>query len=125
MIVKLGNATPLGEGMDHGDPCVTTFAIPEEYTHAPGANAIVLMRHLVANPDVTHLPDNEAFLVVVKSWNSHSSGAPTWVASDDADMQRLLGEYWQIPTGEPADVEATHYTVNGPPGVGPEPEVVQ
>lgn len=53
-------------------------------------------------------------------WESHSKGQPpTWVESDNPVLAGLLAEHYGCVVGAPADVEATHYTESGPPGVGP------
>lgn len=117
MIVELGNRAATQAGTEHGEPAVTTIRIPDEATHTEGADAVELMRHLTQNPDITRLPGMEAFVSVVRIWPMHSSSKPAWVASDNADMQRLLSEYWDVPQGKPDDVEQTHHTLNGPPGV--------
>lgn len=54
-----------------------------------------------------------------KVWTYHSSTPPTWVESDDDDLERLLAYQLKCQAGAPADVEVTHYTFSGPPGVGP------
>lgn len=113
--------------INDGQPTEIVFTIPEDRTHVEGADAIEMMRHMIAHPDVTQLPDNEAFVDVVRLWPLHSPDAPTWVFSDNDDMQRLLSEYWSIPAGFPADVDDTHWThAGGAPGSSPapDPEVV-
>lgn len=49
----------------------------------------------------------------------HSDDPPAWVWSDSPGMQALLAEHYGCAAGKPADLEETHYTENGPPGVGP------
>ena len=134
MHVELGNPKPHDASPEHmlPGPAVTSIEIPDDYTLEPGADVKDLALHLAQNPDVTNLPDHEAFLAVVHpaagAWTSgkHGVGTPSWVHVEGpdpakaAELQRLLGEFWGVPQGRPADVEDTHYTKNGPPGVGPE-----
>lgn len=126
MIVEFGNVAPLAAGTEHGEPCVTTFRIPDGVGDDEAlaiANATDIMRHLAQNPSITRLPGLEGFLDIQKIWANESAKAPSWVWSDNRDMERLCSDYWDCPRGRPGDVEATHHTVSGPPGVGPEPEV--
>lgn len=59
-------------------------------------------------------------------WDFHSpgdhteSGAPAWVESDSPALQALLAEHFGCASGAPADVEITHHTEHGPPGIGPD-----
>lgn len=116
--IKDGRPVPA----EHGQPAVTTMAIDEVYTHEEGADAVALLRHMNSHQQVTRLPGHEAFVAVVRTWSSVSSEAPTWVVSDNIDMQHVLAAYWDIPEGYPADLEMTHHTRSGPPGYGPAPE---
>ena len=51
------------------------------------------------------------------SWGKHSTDSkPTWVWSDDEKFGRIVAEFYGVPFGRPAEVELTHFTVNGPPG---------
>lgn len=119
--VEMGNVA--GRTPD-GSPAVFRIFNLEDHVHEEGANAVDLMRHMNTHTGpVTALPNHEAFVSVVRNWDEHSDVPPTWVASDNADMQRLLSEYYGCASGKPDDVEDTHWTLSGPPGVGPEPEV--
>lgn len=65
----------------------------------------------------------EAFATVTAGngvWANHSDGTPTWVECSSAGLQALLAEHYGCDEGKPADVEDTHYTTSGPPGVGPQ-----
>lgn len=42
---------------------------------------------------------------------------PSWVESDSPELAALLGAHYGIPVGAPEDLEDTHHTYNGPPGV--------
>ncbi len=55
------------------------------------------------------------------AWRFHAqpSTDPTWVWSSDAEVQRVLTEIYGCAPGRPANVETTHWTVSGPPGIGP------
>jgi hypothetical protein len=138
MRILVGNVAPLdgnAQPVDLGAPCVTDIVIPDTevenedgttrriYTLEPGMDINELARHLLANPDITRLPNHSAIVTILHSqsglWNKHSNQPPAWVWSDEPEMERLLSEFWQCPTGIPEDVEMTHHTMNGPPGVGP------
>jgi hypothetical protein len=51
-------------------------------------------------------------------WKAHSSAPPSWVWSDDAVLESVLAAHFGCEAGLPDDVEETHYTHSGPPGVG-------
>ena len=134
MIVDLGNDHPTRtEGRA---PVVTTFTIPDSYTYAVADSAADLAAAvkaeqadaLVNRDGITRLPDQDAILIIQAGWRSEAQGGtiPTWVESDNADFAVLVSHFFGgIPIGRPDDVEATHYTLAGEPGVGPaEPEVV-
>jgi hypothetical protein len=136
MLVELGNTLP-----DTGEPDVINVSVPDIYTYvvADGTNDMELgagnvatpetaaelathvMRDIsVGDPDLTHSPDQEALISVVRTWAAYNrSGSPTWVWSDDDNFAVLLGCYFASPVGRPDDVEETHHTASGPPGVGP------
>ena len=143
MNVEMGNPAPT---TTENAPAVTYFSVPGDYGYVPHdsaaelANAIA--RHLVAQPDprVTRLGDvsggtgdHEAFLAVLNGWRAESTGTPTWVWSDDEDFAVLLGAFFDCPVGRPDDLEDSHFTTAGAPGVHPpepaeavsEPEVIQ
>jgi hypothetical protein len=89
-----------------------------------------LARHLATARDVTRVGDisdgtghHEAFQTARAGWLAESSAAsPSWVWSDNSDFAVLLGAFFGCPVGRPANVEDTHWTASGPPGVGPAPE---
>jgi len=88
----------------------------DEVLHRPVEGLRVLSIH--APDDIT---TGEAF-TTVSSGNgvvsNHSDDKPAWVSvPDKPGLQALLAEHYGIAEGKPADVEQTHYTVNGPPGV--------
>jgi hypothetical protein len=121
MHVELGNAAP--RDVNHSDPAVTYIEMPDENTFDPAVNLDEFRSHLsdsVFNDGITHRPDDEALLEIVAPgglWSKLSTAKPTWVESDNADMARLLGAWFDCPVGKPADVEETHHTYSGGPGV--------
>lgn len=125
MLVRMGNETPHAHILpsDHdGAPCEYTWRLPEgfDYTHEPegrlnGKDALI---HVLSN-NVPHLPGHEAFVSVTNDWPNHSPKPPTWVWSDNEDLAVMLSEAYGCPVGRPDDVEDTHHTLAGPPGVGP------
>lgn len=150
MIILLGNPKPHhvkdGERIPLPGPVQHEIEIPPgQYSLEPGADVRDLTQHLFRNRTVTKLPDHELFVHVVASaspevgflggaWGSgnHGSEDPTWVSciaqtaeevDQAAELERLLSEFWECPRGVPDDVEDTHHTFNGPPGVGPAPVI--
>lgn len=121
VIVKMGNQTPHPTIVDHDQPCVYTWTdYGSGLTHVaegrPDGKEALL--HVLTN-NVPHMPDHEAFVSVVTDWPNHSPKSPAWVDSDDADLAQMLSEAYGCPVGVPEDVEQTHHTDAGPPGVGP------
>lgn len=141
MLVELGNMIPTADTVG---PAVTYMSVPEEdlygnqtYEAAKsgalmevGINqtreissaadlAVEVMRQVSSGGGITHLPQQEAVLSVIAAWNSEGNTRPAWVWSDNERFAVLLGEFFGCPVGRPADVEQTHYTVAGPPGVFP------
>lgn len=124
MRVQLGNATPHAHLVDHEDPCVYTWddngcGLTHVAEGRPnGKDALI---HVLTN-DITHLPDNAAFVSIVRDFQSHSPTSPTFANSEDCpDLALMLSEAYGCPVGLPDDVEDTHHTTSGPPGVGPAP----
>jgi hypothetical protein len=132
MLVEIGNTSPVqcavsdaGEhvhtDVDRDAPSVTYINIDDSYTAEP-ADVRDVALHLARNPDITNLPGQEAFLVVAHSrdgaWSHHGSDTPSWVWSDNTDLQQLLAEFYGCTAGQPENKEDTHYTTFGPPGVG-------
>lgn len=123
MNVEYGNPAP--NFVDHDGPAVTYQTIPDSYTYRVAADAAELASGIALNmataPDgITNLPDQEAALAAIAGWRANSRANPTWVWSDNEDFAVLLGKFFGCPVGRPVDVEETHYTVAGAPGVGPE-----
>lgn len=117
-IVEMGNVA--GRTPD-GAPSVFRMTGLDDLTFEDGGDVNNFMRHLLTHVgSITKLPDHEAFVSVVRNWDEHSDVPPTWVTSDNPEMERVLSEFYGCPIGKPADVEDTHHTLSGPPGVGPE-----
>lgn len=132
MRVLMGNPAPVGtEG-----PTVTYADLMDleqpdgsfNPSYIVGSDAQEIKEHLMDNPGlVTHLPGNGAVLGVIRSWADHATTKPTWVVvepgarseEEAADFERFLSEYWRCDRGYPDDLEETHNTFAGPPGVGP------
>lgn len=53
-------------------------------------------------------------------WVNHSNAAPAWISTDDPLLATLLCQYFKCENKTPEDVESTHHTLFGPPGVGPD-----
>lgn len=124
MQVEYGN--PAANFVNFDEPTVTYQTIPDEYTFDSGtataqevASSVAL--NMATAPDgITRMPGQEAILAAVAGWRANSRANPTWVWSDNEDFATLLGKFFNCPVGRPADVEQTHHTLAGPPGVGPE-----
>ena len=119
MQVQLGNDRPTTPS-PNGAPVVTYINIPDEYT-CEDIDIKEVALNLLRNPQVTRLPGQEALITVVHengAWAQHSKSTPTWAWSDNPVLDKLLREFYEIPS-RPADVEDTHYTLSGPPGVIP------
>lgn len=149
MQVELGNpaphSLPAGNGGNGGEPTalpgpqVTYVNIPDDvdadgnrhYGYTVADSAAELARDAAfaivqgAPGGVTRLPGQEALLAVTNLWASHGSQPPSWVWSDNDDFAVLLGHYFRCPVGRPDNVEDTHYTASGAPGVGPPVEVAE
>lgn len=75
-------------------------------------------------------PFTEALVTVTHQtrgiWANHSAGPPDWVESDDEELATAIARHYsqpeghQVQIGAPADLEATHWTEAGPPGIGPD-----
>lgn len=108
-------------------PVVTYMSIPSEYSLEEGHDMNQFAGHVgraIGGDGVTKLPGLEALLAVAHfgdgAWTKHSASSPTWVWSDNEVMAQYLSDLYGCPKGRPADVEATHYTRAGAPGVYPE-----
>lgn len=139
MQVELGNANPkLAEGETRDAPVVTYVSIPddpENFLYGPedtegshhsyqqkvdpdfhGSDLESHLSDTLLNAEgITHLPGHEPVICVAHPfgvWRAHAKtgSKPTWVWSDNAEVQRILSEFYGCPSGRPADVEDTHYT---------------
>lgn len=135
MFVELGNPTPHQCATVDGahthvplpanpGPTLTRVEIPEEYELADDLDIRDVALHLARSPDVTNMPGIRALLPIIHPtsglWAHWSAGAkPTWVASDNPKMQEYLAAWFDCPAGHPEDLEDSHFTYHGPPGVGP------
>ena len=128
MKVELGNPAPKnGDGTPAdlgGAPAVTYITVPDEYSFDENVDVHDLQRHLyrTMNTAITNRPKDEALMAVVHSsgvFSFHSgANAPTWVhCSDNPAFEKKLAEFFDCPAGRPANVEDTHFTRHGPPGV--------
>lgn len=68
-------------------------------------------------------PVGETFLTVTHPSRGvvahHSPTGPTWVScAASPALEAILAEHYGCSSGRPADVEDTHWTLNGPPGTG-------
>src|SRR5262245_34843307 len=123
ILVELGNTNPRREGAE--GPAVTYISIPDDYTYevaesAPELAAAILADKFNGDPAITHMPGQEAAIAVHAHWQMEGLGQnPSWVWSSNDDFAVLLGHLLNAPVGRPADVEETHHTNFGPPGVGP------
>ena len=126
MQVEFGNNSPRdseGTKIEIDAPIVTYVNIPDTYSFDPSIQVSDLALHLARNPDVTHLPANEALVAVTHPmsgiWGRHGEGGPSWIWSDNKDLQAVLSGFYGVSGGRPDDIEITHYTRFGAPGVGP------
>lgn len=124
MLVEFGNTnptTPDRQSSTLDAPAVTYVSVPDSYSFDPLIDPLDALIHMADNPTVTRLPDNEALVGIVHPqsgvWQAHSSIKPSWVWSDSPEFQDVLANYYGV-DGRPDDVEDTHYTRFGPPGVG-------
>lgn len=104
---------------------------PEELATALQGVASNSARRMIIDGYLSHpsgvrgFPEHEAFISIIHpggAWKSHSLLDPTWVhCPGHPGLEKMLGDYFGCPIGQPNDVEDTHWTRNGMPGVGPEP----
>ncbi len=129
MFIELGNTSPKsadGSVVDLGCPVVTRVHVPDSYSFDPSLDVEALRSHLRDADDfsegITNFEGAEAVISIVHpsgAWRNHSSARPTWVSCDNEDFQHVLAAFYNCPEGKPSDVEATHYTTSGPPGIFP------
>lgn len=141
MLVELGNPvrTNPSPGTNPTAPAVTYLNIPDS-CHVLGDGTEGDVAHYGVGGDfdaaairaefgqmrldgVTHLPGHEALLTIIHPlhglWSQHGTEDPSWVWSDNDELARQLSDWYQVPVGRPGDMEDTHFTKAGPPGVIP------
>jgi hypothetical protein len=133
MLLELGNVAAKnadGSLADLGAPSVTQVHIPDSYTFDPNVNVEEFKAHLgdalLTKQGITHRPDDEALLALLHPsglWNLHSASSPSWIGGETEAAQAFaakIAEYHGgVQLGKPDEVEDTHFTVHGPPGVVP------
>lgn len=128
MKVEFGNTKPKnGDGSFPdlgGAPAVTYVTVPDSYTFDPNVNVKELQQHLyrTMSTGITRRPNDEALLSVVTSvgvWSMHSGAeAPSWVhCPENPQFEQALAAFYECSAGRPVDVEETHFTKFGAPGV--------
>ena len=140
MLITIGNSNPQSFGAPTEGPAVTTCGVTDAQdeagnylaTYETGSDVAAIKDHLFDNQGLqTHLPGNGLIVDITRSFSEQGSGRPTFVSVDPqgrdpenaADLERFLAEFWRCDRGIPATLEDTHFTVNGPPGVGPVAEI--
>lgn len=131
MLVELGNVAAKnadGSPANLGAPSVTQVHIPDSYSFDPAVDVAEFKAHLadalLTKQGITHRPDDEALLALVHPaglWNFHSATSPSWVHSEHPGLAEAVAAYHGegVAVGKPADVEDTHFTAAGAPGVVP------
>lgn len=71
----------------------------------------------VSIPDGVSLSEAFATLTAAGGVIAYHADDVTWVDSDSPGLVALLAEHYDCEAGAPGDLEETHYTFNGPPGV--------
>jgi hypothetical protein len=104
---------PLPSVITDGSPTVTVFHIsPWDVTYDEEGNPVDTLRTVRATFDN-----------IVSTWKQHSLKPPTWTTGTPdcpPGLVDMLANYFEIPANPPEDVELTHHTTYGPPGVGPD-----
>lgn len=111
MIVELGNPKAVQQRTADDGSTVAESLDGERVTYIN-----------IPNEDVNL---SEAFTTITDprgAWGAHAAqgDSPSWVYSDNAALQMLLAQHFGCVEGRPDNVEATHHTLAGPPGVGPD-----
>lgn len=141
MQVQLGNPARLNPhpGTNPAAPAVTYLHIPDSFHYDEDGNDTDVAHYGVSDDfveaeirrhfgemrldGVSHLPGHEALLSIIHplsgAWPFHGQEQPSWVWSDNERLAQQLSEWYQIPVGHPDDLEDTHFTKAGPPGVIP------
>lgn len=112
LVVELGNQAP--HEVQRDPDGLSSVGVTPENTKALGGTRVTTVEF----PDDTTL--GEALVTITRKggvWDYHSSEKPLWVASNSPEFEALLAVHFECDRGKPEDVEETHFTVNGPPGV--------
>jgi hypothetical protein len=120
MLVELGNPKP--KNVNHDFPVVCYINVPDTKSFDPDVDVEELRAHLydadMNNDGITRRPNDEALLDVIRGlWSAQGFQKPTWVWAEKDEYARALAAWFGCPVGRPEDVEDTHYTHAGPPGV--------
>jgi hypothetical protein len=116
-----------------GVPTITSSTIPEYcQDFDPSINIADLRSHAyeaqMTNAGITNFGEGAQALLTVchpdGAWGKHTLGPkPTWAfCEENEEYGQAVAEWYKIPYGRPNDVELTHWSRFGPPGVG-EPSV--
>jgi hypothetical protein len=125
MLIQLGNPIPApGTGAtSDGAPLVTYVYVPDDvYPVDSPVDGSALKAAADAAPNAVTKGLNEALLAIVHRDGvvaNHHAATPSWAWSDNPHVQEALAAAFGCPAGIPDDVEDTHHTVFGPPGVKP------
>lgn len=130
MLVRFGNQAPLrdGEAVELDAPTVTTVNfLREDAGFTPGITVKEVTDHLAdaitRRDGITSLEGHADLTSLIHPLNgtvrTMCATKPTWVWSDNPDLAEFLGQWYDCPVGIPGDVENTHHTEAGPPGVHP------
>ena len=145
MLVEIGNQMPLRRPEDLAvvsrGPAVTyvnipngtTTIVPDPSTGAevdvplygmtPGADLQAIVQHIMQRPNgVTNLPGHEALLALIHPgglWPQHGAVPPSWIWAENSEFANQVGQFYGCAVGRPGNVEETHWTHAGPPGVIP------
>lgn len=103
MKVQFGNPRPIGEE----GTGVTYIDFPDEVGVADSIDVQEVMQQVFRGQ--FNLPGSEALLMIIAPngiWKSHSlADAPSWVWSDNANLQEQLSAIYGCPVGEPVTPE--------------------
>jgi hypothetical protein len=84
---------------------------------------LIIDGYLGARGGMNALPNHEVLKAVAGGWQAVSLASDaTWVRSvthPGHGVETVLADYFGCPVGAPADLEDTHWTRHGMPGVGP------
>jgi hypothetical protein len=125
MQIQIGNPLPApATGItSDGNPVVTYVHAPDDvYPHSGPVDGAAVQAAIDASRDGITSGQPEVLLAILHRDGvvaNHLDAHASWVWSDNAEVQSALAQALGCPEGIPADVEQTHHTVFGPPGVAP------